>query len=132
MTHAQSLYSFAANATGGRKTYQTSVPEVQASYGSSGYGDELALAALFLSYATNSAELYQEAEGYYTKYQLSQQDRVFNWDSKVPGLAVLFSQIAQASPSLTSNFSSWQAVAENYMDAIVNNTSPGFLTKSQS
>lgn len=129
LTHAQQLYTFAVNATGGRKTYQTSVPQVSASYQSSGYGDELAIAALFLSWATGSASLYQEAESYYSKYNLGDTNRVFNWDSKTPGLAVLFCQIAQSFSASNGNFSEWQAVAEKYFDSIVNNQGPGSLTK---
>ncbi|KIK08366.1 glycoside hydrolase family 9 protein [Laccaria amethystina LaAM-08-1] len=129
LTHAQQLYAFAVNATGGRKTYQTSVPQVAASYQSSGYGDELAIAALFLSWATGSASLYQEAEAYYSKYKLGDTNRVFNWDSKTPGLAVLFCQIAQSFSASSGNFSEWQAVAETYFDSIVNNQGPGSLTK---
>ncbi|KAF8165195.1 glycoside hydrolase family 9 protein [Crassisporium funariophilum] len=129
LTHAQQLYSFAVNATSGRKTYQTSVPQAAASYGSSGYGDELAIAALFLSWATSSTTLYEEAEAHYKKYSLANSNRVFNWDSKTPGLAVLFSQINQASSTIGGNFSTWQDTAESYFDAIVNNKGPASLTK---
>ncbi|KAJ3517988.1 hypothetical protein NLJ89_g174 [Agrocybe chaxingu] len=127
LTHGQQLYSLAVNATGGRKTYQTSVPQAGAAYASSGYGDELAVAALFLSWATGSATLYQEAEAYYTRYKLADSNRVFNWDSKTPGLAVLFSQINQGSPSFGGNFSTWRDTAEDFFDGIVNNKGPGYL-----
>jgi len=131
LTHAQQLYSFAVNATNGRKTYQTSVPEVGSAYASSGYGDELSMAALFLSYATNSATLYQEAETAYTKYNLAPTG-VFNWDSKTPGLPVLFSQVIQGNSNLGGNFSVWRQKAEDYFDAIVNEKGPGYLTNGQS
>ncbi|KAF4619366.1 hypothetical protein D9613_005368 [Agrocybe pediades] len=127
LTHAQQLYKFAVNATNGRKTYQTSVPKVAAAYASSGYGDELAMAALFLAQATGSQETYQEAESYWTKYNL-QDLRVFNWDSKNAGLPVLFAQLNQASSSFGGNFSVWQKRAEDYFDDILSNKGAGRLT----
>ncbi|KAF9483953.1 glycoside hydrolase family 9 protein [Pholiota conissans] len=128
LSHAQTLYTFAANATGGRKTYQTSVPQAASIYGSSGYGDELAMAALFLAQATGSPATYQEAESYWTKYDLASSNRVFNWDSKTPGLPVLFAQVNQANSGLGGNLTTWMAVAESYFDDIVNNKGPGFTT----
>lgn len=76
------------------KTYQDSVPEVQHSYPSTSYEDELVLATLFLSWAENSTALYREAAGLYDRSKLGGRNDVFNWDSKTPGLAVLFAQIA--------------------------------------
>ncbi|KAJ7742464.1 glycoside hydrolase family 9 protein [Mycena maculata] len=128
LTHGQQLYTFAVNATGGQKTYQTSVPEVAAAYGSSSFGDELTIAALFLAWANASAQYYQEAQHYFQQYQLSGQNSVFNWDSKTPGIYVLFAQIAQSSAGLGGNLTSWQAECERYFDAIVNNDGPAFLT----
>ncbi|TFY80816.1 hypothetical protein EWM64_g3196 [Hericium alpestre] len=129
LTHAQQLYSFAVHASGGQQTYQTAVPQAGTAYASSSYGDELALAALMLAWASNSSSLYSEALGYYQQYNLGGQDAVFNWDSKTPGLAVLFAQLAVADPSLAGNLSGWQSEAERYFDRIVNNQGPATLTK---
>jgi endoglucanase len=131
LTHGQQLYSFAVNATGGQKTYQTSVPAVAASYSSSSYSDDLTIAALFLSLAENSTARYQEAENYYQRYQLSGQNGVFNWDSKTPGLPVLFAQIAQSPAGIGANLSSWQTEAERYFDRIVNRQGPSYLTSGE-
>jgi endoglucanase len=128
LTHAEQLYSFAVNATNGRKAYQNSVPEVTSSYSSSGYGDELAIAALFMSYATGSSTLYQDAEAAYSKYNLASSNGVFNWDSKTPGLAILFSQVLQANPNLGGNYSVWHRRAEDYLDDIIDN---GYLNDGQ-
>ena len=128
LTHAQSLYKFATNATGGLRTYQTSVPAIKDSYGSSSFGDDLALAALFLSRALESGDLYHGAEAYYSQYYLDSQD-VFNWDSTGPGLPVLFAQIAQSSTKVNGNFTKWQSIAERYFDNIVNRKSRGFMTQ---
>lgn len=127
--HAQQLYTFAVNATGGQKTYQTSVPVVADAYGSSSFTDELTLAALLLSWATNSTSLYQQAEDHYKNFKLGDQNGVFNWDSKTPGLAVLFAQIAQSPTSLGGKLDSWQSEAERYFDRIINSQGPGYLTK---
>jgi endoglucanase len=126
LTHAEQLYTFAVNATGGLVTYQSSVPAV--SYPSSGFTDDLTLAALFLGWAANSAVYYNEAEAYYKKYGLGGQNGVFNWDSKTPGLAVLFAQMNQATPDFGGNFTKWRVESELYFDNIVNEGGPGYLT----
>jgi endoglucanase len=128
LTHAQQLYTFAVNATGGQKTYQTSVTRAAANYPSTSFGDELSLAALFLSWAENSPALYQQAVAYYQQYKLAGLDSVFNWDSKTPGLAVLFAQIAQSQSGLGGNLSSWQTEAEVYFDRILSHKGLGYLT----
>jgi endoglucanase len=133
LKHANSLHKFAVNATGGQTTTQTSVSEVADAYSSSGYGDDLALSALFLSWVSNSSLLDQDAEGYYSKYKLGGQDDVFNWDDRSPGLAVLFVQVISATPSLAAaaskKLSDWKSEAESYFDRIVNGKSRGQLTK---
>jgi endoglucanase len=131
LTHSQQLHSFAVNATGGQKTYQTSVPAVAASYPSSSYTDDLTLSALFLSWAENSTARFQEAERYYQQYQLAGQNGVFNWDSKTPGLSVLFAQISQSPTGIGNNLSSWQTEAERYFDRIVNQQGPSYLTPGE-
>ncbi|KAG6832930.1 hypothetical protein H0H92_004814 [Tricholoma furcatifolium] len=130
LTHAQQLYSFAVNATGGQQLYQIAVPAIAASYGSSSYADELTMAALVLSWVTNSTSLYQQAENYYSKFKLAGQNEVFNWDSKTPGLAVLFAQISQSNSTVGGNLSTWRAEAERYFDNIVNKQGPGYLTSA--
>jgi len=107
------------------------VPQVAAAYSSSGYGDELTMAALFLAWATGSSGLYKDAEDFYTKYELANSNRVFNWDSKTPGVVVLFAQVNQAS-SLGGNFTLWRDLAENYFDDIINKKGPGYLTEGGS
>ncbi len=108
LTHAEDLYAFAVNASGGQQTYQTALPGVQTAYPSSSYDDELAMAALLLAWATNSSDYYSQADGYYRQYFLGVTDSIFNWDSKTPGLAVLFAQLANANVTFAGNLSSWQ------------------------
>lgn len=122
LSHAEALHEFATNATGGQQTYQTSVPEAGTAYASSSYGDELAISALMLAWASNSSDRYEEAVGYWQDYGLSGQDQVFNWDSKGPGFAVLAAQLALVEPGLVGNLTGWQSEAESYFDTIVNGT----------
>lgn len=127
LNHSQELYSFATGTT--QQTYQTGIPPVGEAYPSTAYGDELAIAALMLAWATGSSDLYAQAETYYTQFSLGGQDAVFDWDTKTPGIAVLFAQLAQADPTLAGNLSSWQSEAERYFDRIVDGTGRGRLTK---
>lgn len=130
LTHATQLYSFATNASGGQRVYQDSVPAASAAYGSSSFGDELTLAALFLAWSSNSSAHLAEAETLYSQNKFAGQDGVFNWDSKTPGLAVLFAQILTERPYLagSTNLATWQKEAERYFDNIVSGKSQGQLT----
>lgn len=119
------------NATGGQQTYQTDVPVIQNSYPSSGYGDDLTMAALWLSLATNSSSLYKEASNYFSQYQLQDQDAIFNWDSVTPALPILFAQISQSYPNIGGDTSQWQSQAERYFDRIVSGEGPGYKTKGE-
>ncbi|KAH7929494.1 glycoside hydrolase family 9 protein [Leucogyrophana mollusca] len=127
LEHATQLYSFATSAP--KTLYQSSVPQAGEAYASSGYGDELAIAALFLSWATNSTDMYQQAQSYWSQYALAGYNGVFNWDTKTPGLPVLFAQIAQANPSFGGNMSTWQTEAERYFDGIVYGGGGGYSTR---
>ena len=78
LSHAESLFAFAVNATGGQRVYQDSVPQVADAYGSSTFGDELTIAALFLSWASNSSSYFNLAENYFKSNKLGGQDAAFN------------------------------------------------------
>lgn len=127
-THAEALYTFATSASGGKKLYQGSVPAVASAYASSGYGDELTMAALLLSFTTNSSDLFNQAEGFYGEYKLSGQDDTYNWDYKTPALAVLFAKLSAARPELGGSLSQWQTEAEGYFDNIIDGESSGTFT----
>lgn len=88
------------------------------------------MAALFLAYATGSATTYADAEAFYTKYSLDTASKVFNWDSKAPGLPILFAQMNQANPSLGGNFSAWRDRAESYLDDVVGKDHAGGVMTS--
>ncbi|TFK76043.1 glycoside hydrolase family 9 protein [Pluteus cervinus] len=129
LTHAHALYTFAVKASGGMKTYQSSVPQVGDAYASSSYGDDLVLAALFLSWAENSSDFYREANSYYQQFKLSGYEGVLNWDSKTPALPVLFAQIAQSPNGPGSNLSQWQNEAEDYFDGLIDSKGGASYTK---
>lgn len=125
--HAESLYSFAVNASGGQQVYQDAVPQVADAYGSSTFEDELTIAALLLALATNSSDYFNQAENYYNQNRLNQDD-ILNWDSKTPASAVLFAQITSSRTDLGGNLSAWQTEVERYFDSIVDGNSRGSLT----
>jgi endoglucanase len=151
LAHAAQLYDFALNASGGLRIYQTSVPQVVETYPSASYGDDLAIAALFLSLTNTSTALanttaanlsivtrspaafYNQAETFWSQYALEGQDSVFNWDNKAPALPVLFVQAALARPEVDMghNLSAWQAVSEGYFDRIVGENGRGSMTKGR-
>ena len=110
-------------------TYQTSVPVVENSYPSSGYGDDLAMASLWLGLAQNDSTLIGQAKGYYDQFQLGSQlqGSVFNWDSVLPGIPILATQIYQSYPQLGGN--SWQSDVEAYLDGVVSGKGAGKLSK---
>ncbi|KAK7695540.1 hypothetical protein QCA50_000176 [Cerrena zonata] len=134
LNHAQQLYSFATNST--QQTYQTAVPASADAYSSSGYTDELTLAALFLSLASNSSTLYQQAMTNYKNYNLDQYVRAgseqpFNWDGKTPGLAVLGAQISNMYPTIANSSDksvNFTREAEDYLDSILNGHGRSFQT----
>lgn len=123
LDHAQRLYRVANTTT--KRSFADSVPEATASYGSSGYADDMALAALSLALASNSSAHYADAVRWYTQYRLTGTSFVYNWDSRTPGVFVLFVEAARARPELARgaglepNVTGWQAEAENYFDRVM-------------
>jgi len=110
-------------------TYQTSVPAVQDSYPSSGYGDDLSIAAMWLGLAQNDSTLISQAQAYYSQFQLGDnlQDSVLNWDSPLPAIPILGTQIYKTFPQLGGG--DWQSRAESYLDRIVSGKGAGKFTK---
>lgn len=128
-SHAAQLFSLAANST--FATYTSTLPALKDVYPSSGYQDDLILGALLLGAATNSSAYISQALSWYRDASLAGVDNVFNWDSKGPGLAIMFAQLASAQPQLfpsSSTLENWQDEAESFFDRIVNGKSRGRLT----
>jgi len=110
-------------------TYQTSAPAVEDSYGSSGYGDDLAIAALWLGLAQNDSTVISQADVYYNQFQLDGNlpDSALNWDSPLPAIPILGTQIYKSYPQLGGSV--WQSRAESYLDRLVSGKGAGKLTK---
>lgn len=84
-----------------------------------------------LGAATNSSTLISQAISWYESASLAGADNVFNWDSKGPGLAIMFAQLASTQGQLFPNsypLSHWQSEAENYFDRIIRGSGRGQLT----
>ncbi|WVQ93659.1 hypothetical protein IAU59_000735 [Kwoniella sp. CBS 9459] len=135
LSHAKALYT-AANEISPQQTYYESLGESVAAYASSNWEDDLTLAALSLAIATNDSAYYADAYNYYTSYKLSGMQQVWNWDSAIPAIYVLFAEIATARPGLaegaglSTNLTGWQKEAENYFDGIVDGSwKRGYLTR---
>lgn len=130
LTHAQQLFSFAANATGGIQRYQDAVPEVASSYPSTSYFDDLAMASLFLGIAENSTSHIQAANDYWDRGALSRSTLAVDWDSKAAAIPVLMTQVLAASSTLAAAQDSamWKEIAEGTLDRIVEAEGSGHLT----
>jgi endoglucanase len=133
--HSRQLFSFAVNATGGMAKYQDSVPEIAGAYSSTSYGDDLALAAIFLGVANSSIADLQLAKSYWDQYHLENGHLAVDWDSKAAAVPVLMSQVLSAFPSLASSngnggqdANAWKSAAESFLDQMVAANEPGYLT----
>nr|WGM81782.1 GH9 [Procambarus clarkii] len=86
---AKELYDFADNF---REKYDNSIPDVKAFYQSwSGYGDELAWAALWLARATGDDAYLTRAKGHWDEFDLTSYLASFSWDDKRAGIYSLYS-----------------------------------------
>jgi endoglucanase len=130
LNHAEQLYTFAVNATGGKRPYSSSISaSISAAYNSTTYMPDLALAAAFLARAERSSNRWNEAVNWYQSGNLTQdlQDEgaVFNWASKSAAVPILLTQMALSSASggqgeVGGNQQTWQGEAEKWADGVVN------------
>lgn len=129
LTHARQLLNFAVNATGGMQRYQDGA-QLGDAYPSTGYYDDLALAATFLGMSDSSATNLQLAKTYWDQGGLSQGDIALDWDSKVAAVPVLMSQVLASSQALSSTQDApfWKSKAEAMLDQVVAANGPGVLT----
>ena len=134
LSHATALYNAANNLD--FTLWSRSLPNLP--YASSGYQDDLTLAALSLALATNNSQYYHDAWVYYSNFTLTGYRGVFNWDSKVPAVFVMFVEAATARPGLaigaglSVNLTGWRTEAEGYFDSIVSGSGTnGNLTSGE-
>ncbi|WWC88048.1 uncharacterized protein L201_002951 [Kwoniella dendrophila CBS 6074] len=135
LSHAKSLYQ-TANTTTPRQTYYTSLGQSVAAYASSNWQDDLTLSALSLAIATNNSQYYLDAYNYYVQYAISGLQEVWNWDSSIPAIYVMFAEIATAKPELAQgagldrNLTGWQKETEHFFDSIIDGSfKRSYLTK---
>ena len=109
-------------------TYQTFVPAVNDSYASSGCGDDLAIATLWLGLAKNDSTLTGHAKEHYDHLKLDAQlpDSEFHWDSPMPGSRSLGHRYTIL---IQLGGNGWQSRAELYLDRDVSGKGEGNLTK---
>lgn len=138
LDHARRSYQAAKSITP-YTLYSDSVPQAASAYGSFRYTDDLCYGALALALATNDSSYYQDAYDYYVNFSLTASHEVWNWDSKIPAVYVLFVEAAIARPGLALgagldvNLTGWQTEAEGYFDKILNNDKRrGYLTRGLS
>ncbi|XP_069105272.1 uncharacterized protein [Argopecten irradians] len=106
LNKARSLYTFAKLHTG---KYSDSFPEINEFYGSSGYNDELALAAAWLYKATQMSTYLLDAQLYYNS--LSGTPWALSWDSKTPAVQLLLYELTNQQvyrSDLVNFLESWQ------------------------
>nr|QDK64602.1 endoglucanase 5 [Ganoderma lucidum] len=137
--HARDLYSFATSAR--MQLYQQSVPTAGDAYASSGYMDELAIAAMFLALSetsSNASSYYADSVKWYYSGGLGSmlqagQETVFNWDSKTPAVPLLGAALANAYPNVVSGsnatLNSWQSAIENYFNVFINKKGRSYMTQ---
>lgn len=123
--------------------YQQSVPTAGDAYASSGYMDELAIAAMFLALSetgSNASSYYTDSVKWYYSGSLASllqpgQETVFNWDSKTPGVPLLGVALANAYPNVVSGsnttLSTWQTALENYFNVFINKNGRSFMTQGE-
>ncbi|OCF75093.1 endoglucanase [Kwoniella mangroviensis CBS 8886] len=135
LSHARSLYN-ASNSTSPKSTYYESLGEEVSAYASSNWQDDYVLSALSLAIATNQSNYYLDAYNGYVSYALSGLKEVWNWDSAIPAIYVMFSEVAITRPGLApevglnTNLTGWRNETEAYFDSIIDGSfKRSYLTK---
>ncbi|KAI8548930.1 hypothetical protein RHMOL_Rhmol07G0311600 [Rhododendron molle] len=109
LEHAQELFTFA---DGYRGLYSESIPEVQAYYNSTSYGDDLLWAASWLYFATGNQSYFDYVTGKNgVAFANWGNPSWFTWDNKLAGTQVLLSRVSFFGGQGSSNSRNLQ----NYM-----------------
>ena len=92
--HARDLFEFADRF---RDYYHRSIPDAENFYKSSGFGDELTWAALWIYYASNDGWFLKKAEEKYSEFALHI-NRPFSyfWDDVTIGVNILLSNLEKS------------------------------------
>ncbi|CAJ0755623.1 14736_t:CDS:10, partial [Entrophospora sp. SA101] len=124
LSHAKSLYDFAVTAP--LVKYQDSVSEAKDFYSSSGFGDELVWASLWLYRATKTQDYMNNAINYFDTYSLGGLNKVINWDDKTGACYVLLAKLTQES---NQDSSRWTKESERYLDGVASASNGCKFTK---
>jgi endoglucanase len=89
LKHAVQLYEFA---TTHRGLYHDAIPGAKAYYESSGYGDELTWAAVWLYKVTKEVKYIEQAENFYSKFRIKDRPNEFFYNKKVAGIQLLLAE----------------------------------------
>ncbi|KAG7153472.1 Endoglucanase A-like 3 [Homarus americanus] len=92
LTHAKELYNFGDSFRG---KYSDSITDAVENYGSWGYYDELAWAAIWLFRATSDRSYLTKAKEHYSEIDLDAIGE-FSWDEKTPGVQVLLATLTDS------------------------------------
>lgn len=87
LRHAKELFKFADTYRG---LYTDSILNSADYYKSTGYGDELAWAAIWIYMANNDVTYLDKATSFYQTFNLNYIPNQFSYDEKVPGVQVKF------------------------------------------
>ncbi|XP_006826094.2 endoglucanase E-4-like [Saccoglossus kowalevskii] len=100
LEHARELFTFAM-------TYRGIYPFL-GYYESTGFGDELALAACWLYIATREPQYLTEAESLYIEYNLKKKAWAYAWNDKSPAVQLLLSNLTEKiDHTYTSDFKTY-------------------------
>ncbi|XP_044260332.1 endoglucanase A-like isoform X1 [Tribolium madens] len=89
LRHSGELYDFATKYRG---LYHDSIPGAKIYYESTGYGDELTWAAIWLYKKTKDVKYIEQAETFYTKFRIKDRPNEFFYNKKVAGIQLLLAE----------------------------------------
>lgn len=85
LRHARELYDFGVQYRG---LYHEAIPGAKIYYESTGYGDELTWAAVWMYKATKESRYVEQAESFYNTFRLRERPEEFFYNKKVAGVQV--------------------------------------------
>ncbi|XP_070154972.1 endoglucanase A [Polyergus mexicanus] len=94
LKHAEQLYKFANTYRG---LYHEAIPNAKQFYESTGYGDELAWAAVWLFKATKNFVYLNDTVDHYQQFHLDKRPNEFFYNNKIAGVQILLAQLTRQS-----------------------------------
>lgn len=127
VSHAEQLFNFSNTY---RQSYIVSVPDVQAYYNSTGFGDELLWGATWLYYATGNNDYLAFVTGVDGQNfaQWGVFPSWFSWDRKLPAVQVLLARLQMLNPpanaqnAVSTGLKDYKSTADGLMCAFLPNS----------